>query len=224
MNLSDYPKLECPFERGNKDGIYQILPKIKDEYRWVWSDDAKAVDKIDGTNVSVHVVNGNIKTILNRSSPIDIWKSGEWFYDGIRNAIKRNYFYPQQYDEEQIFGELIGPKLQGNPYKLEEHLWVPFSYLCEKYHFKFWTDIVKECQGKTDDEIFNITSEVFKGLWSIYKRQRGIKSEVNEDTKFEDSMAAEGIVFYNIKTGERCKIRRDMWHWYAGKKHKDLDL
>ena len=221
----DYPKLESPFSRETIDGVHQCIPKIREEYRWVWSEDCIAVDKLDGTNVSVKMLNGRVKSIYNRCNVIDIWKSGKWFYDGVRNAIDRKYFDPLEYNDEQIFGELIGPKIQGNPYKLTEHLWVPFEYLKENYYYKFWQhDVVKECIGKTNDEIFNITSDVFKGLWSIYKRQHDIKGEVNEKSVFEDSPAAEGIVFYNSKTNEKCKLRRDMFVWYVGKRHDFGDL
>lgn len=219
LKLHDHPKLECPFSKETINGKHQCVPKIHDEYRWVWTEDCIAVDKLDGTNVSVNIVEGKVKFILNRSNIIDIWKSGKWFYEGVRNAIDRNYIYPEQYADEQIFGELIGPKMQGNPYKLEEHLWVPFDYLKEKYAYKFWSDVVEQCKGKPDQEIFDITSETFKGLWSIYKRQHGIKSEVTEKSTFENSMAAEGIVFYNAKTNEKCKLRRDQFGWYTGRNH-----
>jgi hypothetical protein len=220
MILSDMQKLESPFERKEMDGKYQCVPIIKPEYNWVWTEDCLATDKLDGTNVSVHILNGKIKTIMNRTNPIDIWKAKEWFYVGVRNAMERNYFVPEQYDETQLFGELIGPRINGNPYELETALWVPFDYIKQNYVYKFWQkDIVPECKEKTDEEIFTITSDVFKGLWSLYKRAHGIKGEVTEKTVFEKSPSAEGIVFYNSKTGERAKLRRDMFSWYLGRNH-----
>ena len=47
-----------------------------------------------------------------------------------------------------------------------------------------------------------------------------MKGEVNENVGFKNSVAAEGIVFYNIKTGQICKLRRDMFGWYKGRRHK----
>jgi hypothetical protein len=221
MKLHDFPKLESPFEREIVNGIYQCVPKIKPEFKWVWSEDCLATDKLDGTNVSVYIESGKIKLIMNRANIIDLWKSDKRFFEGIKNALDRNYFYPEQYNEEQIFGELIGKKLQGNPYNLEEHLWVPFDYLKENYYYKFWSKFIEdECKEKSDEEIFNKTSELFKGLWSIYKRQHNIKSDVNETVVFEGSGAAEGIVFYNKKTEEICKLRRDMFGWYKGRQHE----
>jgi hypothetical protein len=223
MYLKDFPKLESPFERELIDGVYQCVPKLKLDYSWLFTDKCLAVDKLDGTNVSVHILNGNIKTIMNRTAPINLWKSGQWFYEGVRNAMERNYFVPDQYEETQLFGELIGPKLQGNPYKLDTHLWVPFDYLKQNYYYKFWDKFVEEIKDKTIEEKFNETSELFKGLWSIYKRQRGIKGTVDETTPFENSLAAEGIVFYNKETNEMCKLRRDMFSWYKGRLHGGIE-
>jgi len=78
---------------------------------------------------------------------------------------------------------------------------------------------LKETQNLNVQEKFDYMSKVFKGLWSIYKRQRGIKGEVNENIAFEKSLAAEGIVFYNTQTNAMCKLRRDMFSWYQGKRH-----
>jgi len=226
----DFPKLECPFE---KDEDYKIFPKVRDEYRWVFSKESIAVVKIDGTNVSLWVRNGRPYAIINRTNEIDIWKKGSFrFLVGVINAIERNYFKPSILADGGYFGELIGPKVQGNPYHLEDPLWVPFSYLLEKYKYKFWdTFIEDEVEGKSDEEILGSVDTLFKGLWCIYKRAKGLENKyelgsvanVNEDSKFHTSMAAEGIVFYR-KGHENdftkcCKLRRDNFDWYKGKEH-----
>ncbi|MBI4044203.1 MAG: hypothetical protein HY392_00675 [Candidatus Diapherotrites archaeon] len=173
--MHDFPKIESPFAREMVNGVYQCLPVIRLEHRWVWGGDCIAVEKLDGTNVSVHVLDGEIKTLMNRSNMLDLWKSGKWFYEGVRNAIERAYFAPEKFNQAQVFGELVGPKINGNPYGLKEHLWLPFEHLEGKYFFRFWQDFAKGCAGKTDKEIFENTSNLFKGLWSIYRRQHGIK-------------------------------------------------
>ncbi len=220
LALEDFPKLESPFEREKIGGTYQCIPKIRKEYTWVWTEDCLATEKLDGTNVSAYIVNGNIKVIMNRKNIIDIWRSNKMFFEGVYNALSRKYIVPEQFEEIQIFGELIGPKINGNPYKLQEHIWYPFSYIKRRYCFKFWKDFIKDCKGKGEQEIFDLTSNLFKCLWSIFKRQRNMKGEVNENVGFKNSVAAEGIVFYNIKTGQICKLRRDMFGWYKGRRHK----
>lgn len=220
MKIKDFPKLESPFEREEINGSYQVVPKLKEEYRWFITEDCLAVTKIDGTNLSVVIENGRITNILNRMNVIDIWKSNLWFYEGIKWAIDAKIFIPELLPDGQYYGELIGKRFNGNPYNLEGYRWLPFDWFQEKYYFKFWEDIIKECKGKSDKEIFDIVEDVFKKLWCIYKRQLGIKGDVTEETKFE-GLAAEGIVFYNKKTGQMCKLRRDQFLWFKGSRHND---
>jgi hypothetical protein len=216
--IIDMPKLESPFEREKQpNGSYICIPKIREEYRWVFSANAIATDKLDGTNVSIAVSDGHIKAIFNRTSQVFLFTKGsKHFYEGICNAVERGYFLPVE--DGQFFGELIGEKIQGNPYQIKGHLWMPLQYLKAKFHYKFWAGFVKELEGKSDEEIFTATSELFKGLWSIYKLHIGIpKTEVTENMKFE-GCAAEGMVFHN-PLGEMCKLRRDMFLWFKGQRH-----
>ena len=235
-SVIDMPKLLSPFYREEINKKYVCVPKIREEFRWVFTEEAIAVEKLDGTNVSVVVRDGKIVEIWNRTNKIEIWKKGnKRFVEGILEAIEKGYFNPEQVGDGQYFGELIGPLVNGNPYKLETHLWIPFDVLKEKLRFKFWDKLIPEFKGKSDEEIFKIVDEVFKGLWSLFKRQRGIKGEVNENVGFE-GMAAEGIVFYRkdkeinlvrhpdvpggkLTTLEMCKLRRDMFGWFKGRRH-----
>lgn len=217
--ILDFPKLESPFER-EKDAAdnYFCIPKIKDEHRWVFSPEAVAVDKLDGTGTSVLVQNGQIIGIFNRANRIQLFtKNSLRFYEGVVNAIDRHHFIPGF--DGQAFGELIGPKIRGNPYSLKEYRWEPFAYLKKKYRLKFWPKFTEELAGKSDTEIFGAVSGVFKELWSIYKLSLGFdKAPVTKDTKFE-GVAAEGLVFYS-PYGEMAKLRRDMFPWYRGASHK----
>ena len=233
-NIRNMPKLDCPFEREVINGNYVCVPKIKDEYRWVFTQEALAVDKLHGTNVSVVVENTKIKYIFNRTTYIEIFTKGtKRFVNGIYNSIERGYL--SEFVNGQYYGELIGEGINSNPYKIDGQLWVPFYYLQKNYYYKFWDNFVKEVEGKSDEEIFNATSDLFKNLWSLYKRARKIGDAklVNADTHFKNSAAAEGIVFYYKPTlganfdimkdqpGIVCKIRRDMFSWYKGDRHND---
>ncbi|MCK4321180.1 hypothetical protein KAX08_01520 [candidate division WOR-3 bacterium] len=74
-----------------------------------------------------------------------------------------------------------------------------------KYEFRFWEDVCKACEGRTDEEKFEIVSNTFKERWSLVKRRfwrksssvfkSGIGYWFNEEVGFERG-AAEGIVFY----------------------------
>jgi len=219
MLLKDMPKLESPFEREEIKGIgYVCVPKFRKEYKWILDKDKViATEKFDGTNVSIYVENGDIKKVLNRENNIDIWKSKKRYYDGVKNAIDTKKFKLYMATDGQYFGELIGNKIQGNPYDLKEVIWLPFNYIQNHYYFKFYYDWLDENfkvldvdvkYDLTDDFYYEKFSELFKNLKSIYFRSKGIEK------------APEGIVFYNKETRQMCKLRVDMWDWYKGNRHK----
>ena len=205
--IRDMPKIPSPFEREMISGKYILVPKLKKEFQWIFSEECSAIEKLDGSNISIVTGDNTIKHIFNRMKKIDIWaKGGPRFAEGIQEAIRRNYLNLKKHSYKHIFGELVGPSFNGNPYKLDKHLWFPFYYLRERYEYKFWKDVIKECEGKTDNEKFLVVEEVFKELWSLMKRKfwgsssvsfaSGNKLDwVNENIGFEKG-AAEGIVFY----------------------------
>ena len=215
----DMPKLQSPFLRDTVNNAYVCTPRIDDELRWVFTEESQAIEKLDGTNVSITVKNSQIIAINNRLNPVIWWKKGsKRFIEGITEAIEKEYIKIEELEDGQYFGELIGPSVNANPYKLDKHLWLPLVFMREHLRYKFWDDFVKELKGLGDEEILAKTRELFKSLWSLYKRRRGIKGEVDENTVFT-GMAAEGIVFYAKNTNEMAKLRRDMFDWFKGKRH-----
>lgn len=213
MNIKDFPKIESPFEREENEFGYVIIPKFKREFNWILNKDLVIpTEKFDGTNVSVVVQEGKIARIMNRMSIIDIWKSKEWFYNGIRRAIEESKFTPDLLSDGQYFGELIGPSINGNPLNLDKPLWIPFDYIKTHYYFKFyekWLEENKLNENLTDEELYNKFRELFIGLLSLWFRRRGIEKQ------------PEGIVFHNKLTNEMCKLRIDMWDFHKGAKHKE---
>jgi len=106
LTTLDMPKLESPFERQEVNGQYVCIPKIKEDYHWVF-EDSIAVEKLDGTNVSLWIQNGRPKAIKNRDTEIDIWsKGGISFFTGITTAIKRGYISPSICGDGGYYGEL----------------------------------------------------------------------------------------------------------------------
>lgn len=215
ITIRDMPKLESPFVR--EDRI--CTPVIPDEYRWVFSDKSVAVDKLDGTGVSVLVRDGHVIRMFNRGHQVSLFSLASIpFYTGVVKAIEKGHFIPG--DDGQFFGELIGPGIQKNPYEIGSPKWVPFDYLKEKYYYKFWPGIVADFKGWSDESIFNRVSELFKKLWSIYKRLTGFRGHDKVDEKMGFSgCAAEGIVFYG-PDGQMCKLRRNMFDWFGAEKRR----
>lgn len=196
MNISDMPKLESPFVREHDTNRrYLVTPKITEGYEWVFEDDnVLATEKLDGTDVSVVIENGVLISIWNRTERIPFFVKGKRFViEGLLNSFERGYI---MLPDGQHFGELIGPKVQGNPYKLEEHLWIPFDTYCrKKLSYNSWGKYPKT---------FEAISGWFKdGLTSLFMMQRGVKDQL-----------AEGVVFHQPSSGKMAKLRRDMFDWY----------
>jgi hypothetical protein len=213
MEAKDMPKLKSPFERKEINGDYVVIDEIKEEFGWVFeNEDVLAVEKLDGTNVSVIVKDGNIQEVWNRKNYIPVFskkKNHHYIIKGILNSLRSGYC--RKLSNGQYFGELVGPKIQGNPYELSEHLWIPFkTYSWRKLSYHSWGKYPKT---------FDAISKWFEdGPFSIfYAKKHGLSYS---DPKVK---LAEGIVFTDPKTGKMAKLRRDMFNWYRGKRHKESE-
>jgi len=221
--LSNFPKIECPFVRNkykvNRDDwrkhgkqlqlrmpeVYLVTPEVNPEYEWVFEDDTIAVEKLNGTNVKLLTENGRLTSLYNRKNPIDplqIIKGKTFIIEGIFRSIQKGYI---EIDGEQA-GEVIGPKLQGNPYNLNNHIWYPFSKAVKHLAYRSFHEHEKN---------FVNWSNWFKDyLISRFAAKR--KSKQGDQYK---EVMAEGVVFYNLRRKEegktyRAKLRRDMFAWY----------
>ncbi len=198
----DMPKLESPFvRRNNEKGDYVVFPEVAPGYEWVFNEDAAlATEKLDGTDVSIIIQNGTIVSVWNRMNPVPFFnKERKHISEAILNSYDRGYC---ALPDGQWFGEAIGPKINGNPYKLDEHLWIPFdTYVRKHLAYSSWGKYPKT---------FEAISEWFRGgLMSLFMLQRGVKDAT-----------AEGVVFHRPSTGEMAKLRLDMFPWFQGRRHK----
>jgi len=232
IKIHDMPKLSSPFVRQlDEEDHYVVTSEITPGFEWIFTDNVVAVEKLDGSCVSIVIEDHDIVRMFNRTNAIPFWSKGGFrFVEGIQKSIEREYLKLNDLENGQYFGELIGPKVNGNPYKLDRYLWMPFIYLKKHYEYKFWNkDIVPLCKDKTSAEKYTIVKEAFEGLWSLCKRKRSKKVDfggtaqgVNKTIGFE-GMAAEGIVFYpkdwDGDISKLCKLRRDMFKFFSGKRH-----
>lgn len=220
--LTDFPKIHCPFmrktfklnqEHWKKLGkqyqlrspeVYLVLNKINPGYEWVFEDkDTIAVEKLDGTNIKLKTEKGRLVALQNRKNVLDpllIMSGNTHIIEGVFRSIGKGYVLP---DEEQA-GELIGPKLQGNPYKLDFHIWYPFDRARENLTFKSFYE---------HERTFENWSSWFK---DFLKSRFFIKTHKRS---FEEAIFAEGVVFYNPGRKEegkiyQAKLRRDMFDWF----------
>lgn len=222
--LSDFPKIECPFIRVlcdvNVDDwknygrqlnmreprTYLAVNSINPGYEWVFDDpDTIAVEKLNGSNVKIRTENNRLVEVQNRKNiidPLKIDSKNTMFLEGLITAISRKKI---QSDGEQA-GELIGPKIQANPYYLQFHEWYSFKESIASLRYKSFHD---------HDRTFDNWSSWFKDyLFSLFYRKK--RPRLHESP---DKIMAEGVVFYNLKRKEqgetyRAKLRRDMFPWF----------
>ena len=221
--LSDFPKVRCPFvrqtfkvgrdgwrEHGSRLGlrapeVYLVVNQINPGFEWVFDDpETLAVEKLDGTNVKIKTVGGRLVAVQNRLNvidPLQVIKGKTFIIEGIFRSIGKGYV---KEDGEQA-GEVIGPKLQGNPYRLEHHEWYPFD--------KAVTDLAYRSFHEHARTFENWSTWFRNGLHSRYFTKRATKAGSAE------KVFAEGVIFYNLKRREQnqswmAKLRRNMFDWY----------
>lgn len=222
--LSDFPKIECPFIRKtfpiNKEDfkqfgrqlklrapeVYLVTPEINPGYEWVFDDpDTIATEKLDGTNVKLKTEDGRLIALQNRKNvidPLQIIKGNTFIIEGIFTAIQKGYVE----DNQEQAGEVIGPKLQGNPYQLSGHVWYPFEKAVK--HLKY--------------KSFHEHERTFENLSVWFKDH--LKSLLHTKyVGYENAVFAEGVVFYNLKRQAEnktymAKLRRDMFDWFYSDK------
>lgn len=230
--LSDFPKLHCPFvrkifsvnpEQWKKEGaplglrepeVYLVINQMNPGCEWVFEDpETVAVEKLNGTNVKILTENGRLAALQNRLNmidPLQIMKGKTFIVEGIFRSIAKGYVL----ENGEQWGELIGPKVQGNPLKLDAHEWYPFEKAMEHLRYRSFHE---------HERTFDNWSSWFKeGLFSRYYAKRASKLGLT------DSVMAEGVVFYNLKRKPEgktwmAKLRRDMFDWYYSDKIEIYD-
>jgi len=207
QKIKDMPKLECPFVRElMPNGDYIVTEKINPGYEWVFDDECvMAIEKLHGTNVSIIILEGQVISIWNRTERIPFINKGKkWITEGILNSYERGYM--ELLSDGQHFGELIGPKVNGNPYRLKEHLWIPFVTFSQNHlKYKSWGKYPKD---------FETISNWFKELIPLYACM--VEGEEGRKNGF-----VEGIVFTH-PDGRMAKLRKDMFDWFKGKRHREI--
>ncbi len=206
MKIQDMPKIECPFERMLFDnGDYLVIDKIKEGYEWVFNDDTvMAIEKLHGTNVSIVIENGVITYIYNRTQRIPFFCKSNHIVKGLLESYEKGSM--DLLSDGQHFGELIGEKVNGNPYEIKGHKWIPFSTFAQKHlKYKAW--------GKYPKDFETISKWFEKDLIPLYACMA--QGEEGRKNGF-----VEGVVFTH-PDGRMAKLRRDMFSWYKGKRHND---
>ena len=135
------PKLHSPFVRKNINGNYIVTPEIDPDYRWVFEDESVICqEKLDGTNVSIVIEDGRVTKVFNRTNEMDMLSKNP-VMEAVRNAYEKDYC---NFTDGQYFGEAVGDRIQGNPYKLKDAIWLPFNtYFVKHLTYRTWGKYLK---------------------------------------------------------------------------------
>lgn len=230
--LSDFPKIHCPFIRQtfkvDRDDfkqhgaklqlrtpeVYLVVNRVNPGFEWVFEDpETIAVEKLDGTNIKILVEGGRLAAVQNRLNvvdPLQILHGKTFIMEGVYAAIDKSFLSK----DGEWAGELIGPKVQGNPYKLDQHLWYPFESALGNLRYRSFHE---------HERTFENWSAWFRdNLQSRFYVKRAAKLGLT------DSVFAEGVVFYNLKRRSEskswmAKLRRNMYPWFYEEKVRILD-
>ena len=205
MEIHDMPKLESPFVREGEE--YLVTPQIAKGYEWVFEDESViCTEKLDGTNVSIVIEGGVITSVWNRTERIPFFNKGKsHIIEGVLESYKRGYM--DLLPDGQHFGELVGEKVNGNRYELEGHLWIPFeTYVRNHLRYKSW--------GKYPKDFQTISNWLKDDIFSLFTSMKH-----HEKSKAKP----EGIVFVQPSTGKMAKLREDMYDWFKGARHKEVE-
>lgn len=233
-----FPKIEAPYVRKENDrGDYVVTDEIASTYDWVFNraDEVDAVEKIHGENSAVYVKDGKIEDAARREGNrtmtlIDPYKpKNHYLVRGIQNSTRRFSYMEKDFSENGwYFGETVGPDVHGNPYDLEENLFIPFDWLRRKATYKSYGDYSVEFK--------DISEWLESGIFSLfYSLMNGIDDLTNASVS--NGVFVEGIVFvhpdfdglvkkddlnpedsekYGTVSRNFAKLRRDMYDWHDG--------
>lgn len=210
--VDDMPKIHSPFKRHeNSEGEYVVYDEVNDGYEWVFDEAEKvmAVEKLHGTNVSVMIENGSITAVFNRTNrvkPFPRTKQHQYIVEGVMNAANRDYL---ELRDGQHFGEVVGPKFHGNPYNLDQHVWIPFQRYAQK-HLEY------KSYGEHPTDFESISHWFKEELFSLF--QSKWHGQSLEESRVDNGTFCEGIMFTH-PDGRMAKLRRDMFEWYEGERH-----
>lgn len=228
-----FPKVQSPFVREkNNNGNYVVTNKIKEGFEWVFENPqvVDAVEKLHGTNVGVKIENGEVVDVATRLGNrdmqlVDVYghRKDHYVVRGVQNSLNRDYINTDKYNN-WMFGELVGPKFQGNPYNLDENIFIPFDWLRRKATYRSY--------GKYSVEYEAISDWLETDIFSIFESL--MHGTQYDEAKVSNGYFVEGIIFvhpdvvsirpsglnikqsdeYSATTNQLAKIRRDMFDWF----------
>lgn len=128
-------KIPTLFERDER---FHVIDRPRAECAWVFDGAGAGTEKLDGANIRLTVRSGQLVRVEKRRNPSKAQKQfgivDGWYVDTQDDAADDKWILTAAHNTD-VSGwpdgehpcEALGPRIQGNPLKLEEHLCVPFN-------------------------------------------------------------------------------------------------
>ncbi len=182
-------KIPTIFDRG-KD--FKVVDSPRKGCLWVFAGEGFATEKLDGTNVRLTVRGNEIVRLEKRRNPSKVQKEkgifDAWYVDADQAATSDKWIFEAgwgtditKWHDGEYICEALGPKIQGNPLNLKEHICV-------------WLNVVPLVLPVYHDAPRN-----YAGLAAFL---------ANLESKFSPGNLAEGIVFHHFDRRLIAKIKR----------------
>jgi len=129
-----YPKILSPFKRNDKK---HFLPEFSSqEFRYLYTNKWFAYEKLDGMNCSV-TWDGNEVSFSGKSDATEFTDEQMTY---LTSAFKKEQFQVLEFEPFVLFGELVGPKANGNPYKLDRSKFILFDAF--RFSTQTWQGVI----------------------------------------------------------------------------------
>ncbi|MEU1514845.1 hypothetical protein ABZ490_22225 [Streptomyces sp. NPDC005811] len=128
-------KIPTMFERG---GDFRVVDRARPECAWVFAGEGAPTEKLDGTNVRLTIRGGHLVRVEKRRNPDKAQKQqgivDGWYVDTDEHGPEDKWILAAArstdvttWPDGEHACEALGPRIQGNPLKLDGWLCVPFN-------------------------------------------------------------------------------------------------
>ncbi|MGW2824800.1 hypothetical protein ACWC24_27930 [Streptomyces sp. NPDC001443] len=128
-------KIPTLFERDDR---FRVIDRPRAECAWVFEGEGTPTEKLDGTNVRLTVRSGRLVRVEKRRNPSKAQKQqgivDGWYVDTDEYAADDKWILAAArntdvsgWPDDEHPCEALGPRIQGNPLALDDHLCVPFN-------------------------------------------------------------------------------------------------
>lgn len=188
-----YSKTPAPYNREYIEGFGAVVDPhgeflgVKDGFEWVFdrAEECTCVEKLDGTNCAVRVVEHEhggyyVDQVAARDGPEHMnvvqpfdapYGMHDYITRAVQNTASRGYLdrVVDEYGTGWFYGEALGPQIHDNLYDLDEHLFIPFDWARQKLEYNSYgrhdTDYesIKNWMRGADNGIFSLFHQAMHG-------------------------------------------------------------